>query len=337
MRVRFSNAFGTDPLVIGAARIGLSASVAAMTAHTGQALTFAGQSKVTIAPGALALSDPINFTVPALADLVVSVYLPEPTVGATMHLCAQQDGYLLNGNQTATVNPAVNSVISASYFLTGVEVAAAASTSGIVALGDSITDGANSSVDTNHRWPNLLAQRLHDRSGTAAGAAVSDQGIAGNRLLTDKVGVNALARFDRDVLAQPGVTDVILLEGINDIGFSTYLVGSSPVDSAEIIAAYRQLIARAHDAGLRIYGGTLTPYVNSFYYTTGGEATREACNAFIRHSGEFDGVIDFEAAVSDGSTPPQLRSQYDSGDHLHPSDAGYQAMANAIKLQLFAR
>ena len=308
-----------------------------MAARSEQVLTFAGQSKVTVPPGALVVSDPINFTVPAGGDLAISIYLPNATAGTTMHADAQQDGYLLDGNQTATLNPSVNSVLSAAYFLSGVEVAAATSTLGIVALGDSITDGAASSVDTNHRWPNLLAQRLLDRTGTPAEAAVIDQGISGNRLLTDMVGVNALARFDRDVLAQPGVTDVIVLEGINDIGFSTYLPGLPPVSAAEIIAAYRQLIARAHDAGLRIYGGTLMPYMNSLYYTAGGEATRRACNTFIRQSGEFDGVIDFETAVSDGSTPPQLQSQYDSGDHLHPNDAGYQAMANAVKLQFFNR
>ena len=335
VRVRLSNTFGTGPLVVGATHIGLSASAAAVVAGSDQALTFGGLPRVTVAPGAVALSDPLDFAVPALGDLTISIYLPDSTAGTTLHAIAEQDGYLLDGNRTGATNPGVNSVLASSYFLTGVEVAAATSTLGIVTLGDSITDGYGSTADANRRWPNLLAQRLFDRTGTHTGAAVTDQGIAGNGLLGNLVGSDALARFDRDVLAQPGVTDVIVLEGINDIGVPVVLPSYLAVGSAEIIAAYRQLIARAHDAGLRIYGATLTPFANCVYYSPAGETTRNACNRFIRQSGEFDGVIDFEAALRDGSTPPQLQSQYDCGDHLHPNDAGYQAMANTIPLRFF--
>jgi lysophospholipase L1-like esterase len=226
-------------------------------------------------------------------------------------------------------------------FLSGVEVMAPAETTVLVAFGDSITDGAASTPDTNRRWPNFLARRLAERPD-APPVAVLDQGISGNRVLHDVIGQNALARFDRDVLAWPGVTHVIVLEGINDIGFAAIqgapfgdAVDTSVVTADDLIAGYRQLIARAHAHGITIVGGTLTPYLGAGYASDEGEQTRQAVNAWIRDSGEWDAVIDFDAAVRDPASPGRMQEALQSGDWLHPSDAGYEAMAAAIDLSIF--
>jgi lysophospholipase L1-like esterase len=341
VRVRVSNVFGTDSLVIGAARIGLGATGAQVVPGTNQVLTFSGRTSITIPPGALAVSDPINLEVPPLHDLSISLYLPSSTLGNTQHTNGWQTNYLLAGDQTSSLNPAVVTSPPANYdpmsfyFLIDVEVYAREA-SAIVCLGDSITDGDHSTPDANHRWPNFLALRLLAQREQCGDIGVLDEGISGNRLLHNLVGPNALARFDRDVIAQAGVSYVILEEGNGDIGFPNFLPDQSQAVSAtDIIAAYRQLIIRAHEAGLRIYGTTLTPFAGSFLYSDAGEVERQAVNKWIRTSGAFDGIIDFEAVLRDGQTPPHVLAQYDSGDHVHPNDAGYAAMANAIPLELF--
>ena len=338
VRVRLSNVFGTTDLVVGAAHVAYRGANSEIRVGTDRTLTFGGRPTVTIPVGAQVVSDAVSdFAVPATGDLAISIYLPNAT-GTTLHSEGKQTNYTLSGDQTATAMPTVASTQLPYYFLTNVETMVSPNARGIVCLGDSITDGTNSTPDTNSRWPNFFAARLL-RKGAGNrlhDAGVMDQGISGNRLYHNVAGPNTLSRFDRDVLAQAGATDVITLIGINDVGFSGFLPAEAEC-AEDLIAAYRQLIARAHDAGLRIFGCTLTPFagVGAPYYSDEGEAKRQAVNNFVRTGGEFDGVIDFEAAVRDTQSPPHILPQFDSGDHLHPSDAGYQALANAIPLKFF--
>jgi lysophospholipase L1-like esterase len=339
VRVRFTNAFGDQPLQIGAASIAVAGTGAA-TAGPNVPLTFGGQSSVQIPTGAEALSDPVRLHVPALQDLAVSVYLPTATGSATLHSLGRQTTYDASGDHTGESSGSSYGTLDQSwYFIDAVDVVPQPKVRGtLVAFGDSITDGFNSTVNANSRWPNDLARRLNSRRDTLA---VADEGISGDRVLTSDLccGVNALARLDRDVLDRAGAKEVILLMGINDIGFSqlTGVAGTSPntvVSAAQIIAGYQQIIAQAHAAGLKIFGATLTPFKGAAYYTADGENKREAVNNWIRTSGAFDGVIDFASVVADPSDPTMMAPQFDSGDHLHPNDAGYQAMANAIPLRL---
>jgi lysophospholipase L1-like esterase len=251
-----------------------------------------------------------------------------------------QTAYVASGDQTGAPSlPAAK--LQARVFLSGVEVDAAGPAKAIVVLGDSISDGVGSTPDTNRRWPDLLADRLAKRPGTAFG--VVNEGISGNRLLHDGAGVSAPARFDRDVLATPGAAYVVVFEGVNDLGLSSpppamakiFATAGDPVSADDLIGADRQLIARAHGRGLKIYGATIAPYKGAIYWTPEGEAKRQAINAWIRKGGAFDGVIDFDAVLRDPADPAQIRPDYQAGDHLHGSDAGYRAMANAIDLKLF--
>jgi lysophospholipase L1-like esterase len=335
VRVRLSNAFGSDSLVVGAAHIALRSRDAGIEPGTDRALTFGGSGAITIPPGALVVSDSVKLSAPALSDLAVSLYLPGPTGQATWHPAAHATNYVSRpGDFTRDAQMPVDHTVASWFYLTDVEVKATRDTLAIVTLGDSITDGTASTTDANHRWPNLLAERLAARH---LKFTVVDQGIGGNRILHDVAGPNALARFDRDVLAQAGVGYVTVLLGINDIGRSGTGQPPQPVSADEIIAGHRQMVMRAHQLGLKIFGCTLTPYEGAAYFSAEGEAKREAVNTFIRTSGAYDGVIDFDAAVHDPSHPTRFLGTYDSGDHLHPNDAGYQAMANAIDLSLFRR
>ena len=288
----------------------------------------------------LVVSDPVNLDVDALSDLAVSIYLPQPSAATTMHLLALQTSYIAagNGDFTAAADLPGASTTTAWHFLTGVDVSARSAA--IVALGDSITDGANSTTDANLRWPNVLAARLHGRLG------VADQGIIGNRILHptepqfgNLFGPAALARFDRDVLAQAGVGYVIVLLGINDIGHpGSAAPPTEEVSAAEIEAGHLQFIERAHEKGIKIFGATLTPFEGTTiagFYSPEKEVKRQAVNHWIRTSGKYDAVIDFDAAVRDPSHPARMLPAYDGGDHLHPSDAGQTAMGNAIPLRLF--
>jgi lysophospholipase L1-like esterase len=278
--------------------------------------------------------------VPALQELAVSVYAPTATGSATLHSLGQQTTYVASGDHTGDSSGSSYTTLDQSwYFIDAVDVLPRPQVRGtLVAFGDSITDGFNSTVNANARWPNDLARRLDSRRDTLA---VADEGISGDRVLTSDLccGVNALARLDRDVLERAGATEVILMMGINDIGFSVTppnpVTNPLPdVSAAQIIAGYQQIIAQAHAAGLKIFGATLTPFKGAAYYSDAGEAKREAVNHWIRTSGAFDGVIDFDAVVRDPSDPLVINPPFDSGDHLHPNDAGYQAMANAIPLRL---
>jgi len=341
VRVKVSNAFGTGPLVIGAANVALRDAGEAIVPGSGGPLTFSGLSSFTIPPGAHALSDPVNLDVPALGDLAIDLYLPGDTSATTSPLTTHSVGLQTNylspaGNFAGVTVLPVAATRMSWFFLTGVEVTASKQTGAIAAFGDSITDGVASTPDTNNRWPNQLASRLMAQHGNHK-MGVLDLGISGNRVLHDFVGPNAQARFDRDVLTQTGVTHVIVLEGINDIGFSGFLPAEA-VTADEIIAGHQQLIERAHARGLKIYGATLTPFAGTIfpgYFTPAGEVKRQAVNAWIRTSGEYDAVIDFDLITRDPNNPTFLLPAYDSGDGLHPSDAGYVAMGNAIDLKLF--
>jgi lysophospholipase L1-like esterase len=272
-----------------------------------------------------------------LEDLTVSVYLPGRTGPATLHAAAQQVNWIsVAGDHAGEAGSgAFVTPTRSSYYLSGLQVRSSGAAGTVVAFGDSITDGVQSTVDGNARWPNDLARRLDALGGRTL--AVADQGIGGNRVLDSSrcCGASAVARFTRDALDQPGVRDVIVLEGINDIGFLTrrrHL--DADITAAAIIGGYQQLIAQAHARGLRIFGATLLPFRGAGYYRPAGEAAREAVNAWIRTSGAFDGVIDFDTIMRDPSDPLRLNPAYDSGDHLHPDDAGYQAMADAVNLDM---
>ena len=332
-RVVFANTFGTAPLSIGGASVALHDKDWDIVTSSVRKLTVNGSTSFRVPPGALMLSDPVDLQVPARAELAIDMFVPEDLgIGSspiTMHNGANQTSYVVSGNHVGEKTFAGGPITRSWFLLARVEVAASARAGAVAAFGDSITDGARSTPDTNNRWPDHLARRL------PAGIAVMNVGIAGNRVLSEgnaNVGVNALARFDRDVLAQPGLTHVIVMEGINDIrnmgpnGFAT---------GEDLIGAYRQMIDRAHARGLRIYGATLTPCEGDALMTAEGEAKRKTVNQWIRTSGAFDGVIDFDMVVRDPSTPTKIRSEFDSGDHLHPNDAGYKAMGESIDLSLF--
>ncbi|MBV9133996.1 MAG: SGNH/GDSL hydrolase family protein [Chloroflexi bacterium] len=349
LRVRLSNTFGSSPLTFGAISVGVQASGATLRSGSSRNVTFGGQKSVTVAPGAEALSDTVRMDVDANENLAVSLFVPGSTGIPTLHLTAEQTNYISTpGDFTDAETAAPFTTTSTSwYFLDGLDVVSPGVQGTIVAFGDSITDGLFGTIDANHRWPNFLSQRINDNHDIGR-LSVVDEGISGNRILNDSIcfGVNAQQRLDRDVLSQDGVRFVILLEGINDIGFSaTPTVGpfgacavpNTDVSAQQIIAGYQQIIAQTHAKGIPIFGGTLTPFKGAGYYTTAGEAKRAAVNNFIRSSGQFDGVIDFDAATRDPADPLMLRPDFDSGDHLHPNDAGYQAMANAVDLRLFRR
>lgn len=341
VRVRLSNAFGKDSVEIGAAHIALRSSGARIVAGSDRVLTFSGRSSVSIPPNALVLSDPVKLNVPAGGDLAVSLYLPKKAMGAGIHYTAQQTSYVGGGDQAGAETLAGTSTITSWVFLMGVDVLAPEAVSAVVAFGDSITDGSRSTVDANHRWPDILAGRLREQRKKIA---VMDAGIGGNRILHDaqsnvRFGVNALARFDRDVLAQPGVKYVIVLEGINDLGHPGSSAPESETVSAEdLIAGLKQMIERAHEKGMKVFGGTLTPFEGTpfqGYFSPEKEAKRKAVNEWIRTGKAFDGVIDFEKAVRDPQHPDSMLAAYDGGDHLHPGDAGYKAMGEAVDLSLF--
>ena len=342
LRVRFSNAFGKDTVEIGAAHIAIRDQGAGIVTASDHALTFGGSPSIAIPPDAVILSDPVNLTVAPASHLAISIFLPKGTMGGGIHYSAQQTSYLGSGDLTKAASMGAPGTFTSWVFLTSVEVMAPDKASTVVAFGDSITDGARSTMDADHRWPDFLATRLLARHGGNP-VAVLDAGIGGNRILHDaktnvRFGVNALARFDRDVLAQPGVKYLIILEGINDLGHAgTSAPASEAVTSSDLIEGMKQMIDRAHEHGIKVFGATLTPFAGTAikgYFSPEKEAKRKALNEFIRHGHAFDGVIDFEKAVRDPEHPDSMAAAYDGGDHLHPGDAGYKAMGDAIDLTL---
>jgi lysophospholipase L1-like esterase len=337
VRVKLTNEFGTRPLTVGAARVAASAGNGTIQAGSDHALTFNGGTSVTIPAGAMAISDPVTMQVEPLSDLAVSVYLPQQWVGdITCHEDGQSTNYIAAGDATAQITLTGARMIESWCFVKGIDVETSAeNAAAIVTLGDSITDGAKSSVDTNSRWPDLLAARLHANAKTAH-LSILNEGISGNRLLHDRAGPSALARFDRDVLAQSGVKYLVVLEGINDIGGLAHPRDPSDVVTTQDVEfALTQIIARAHEHGIKVFGATLTPYKGAGYFSDAGEKIRQDVNQWIRAGGSFDGVIDFDQTTRDAANPAMFSALADSGDHLHPGDAGYKAMAAAIDLSLF--
>jgi lysophospholipase L1-like esterase len=305
-------------------------------------LTFAGRAALTIPPNSSVLSDPVALDVPAAGDLAISFSFPQTTWSGGIHYLALQTNYIGTGDQTGKAAFAPTATIANWAFLAGVDVAADEGTAAIVTLGDSITDGANSTSDTNQRWPNWLAARP---LANGAQTAVVNAGISGNRVLHDAIGsvrsgANALSRLEHDVLSQPGARYLIVLEGINDVRQpgTTSADITEAVTADEIIGGLALIAARAHEMGLIVYGGTLTPFTpatSAGYFSPETELMRKAINQWIRTGGAFDAVIDFEAIVRDPANPDQMLPAYDSGDHLHPGNAGYKAMADGIDLSLF--
>jgi lysophospholipase L1-like esterase len=332
LRVRFSNLYGTDPLVIGAAQIAQTVKGVAVVAGSGKPLTFHGQASVSIPAGALAVSDGIPFKFAPLSDLTVSFYLPNPSGPITEHQLGNATSYHAPGNGVANDTLETPTTLTSWEYLNGIDTLASADTAAVITIGDSITDGAKSTIDTNQRWPDELARRLQ-ADPKYRHLAVLNEAISGNKILLDGAGPNVLARFDRDVLAQSGAKYLLILEGINDIGRLHNFPDS--VTAADLILALDQMIVRAHAHGIAVIGCTLTPYHGAGYYTENGETIRKAVNDWIRNSGAFDGVVDFEAAVRDPDHPDTYLPADDPGDHLHPNDAGYKAMGDAIDLKLF--
>ena len=330
LRLVLSNRYGRQPVWIGEVRVGL-----ADKKGTSSPLTFSGRAAVSIPAGATVTSDPVALAAAPLARLAVTSYLPRPTPVTSFHWGAQQTLDIAAGNP-AGATPAGSRHATGRLFLSAVMVEAPVAGRTVVTLGDSITDGNGSTPDTDRRWPDFLAQRLAPH-----GIAVANAGISGARLLRDGMGQNALARFEHDVLAQPGVSDVIVLLGINDIGWpgSPFAPAEAPVTLDELAAAYRQLVAAAHLRGVRVTVGTLPPFEGALegtpyagHYNPAKERLRTELNGWIRSAGVFDAVVDFDAILRDPARPRRMRGAYDSGDHLHPGDAGYRAMAEAIDI-----
>lgn len=350
LRVHFTNEYGTHPLHIGAASVALVDSSGAPEPGTERTVTFGGKADARIPAGAPYVSDAIDLAVRPLATVAISIYLPEQTDACTCHAIGLQTAYVSGpGNFVGKAFDAAQKIQSRA-FISGVDVESMPSGGAIVALGDSITDGFGSMPDTNTRWPDLLAERLAAKHGGEAWGVV-DMGISGNQVLADGVGDSALRRFDRDVLSVPGVRYVIISNGLNDI-INSYGGASGPASNdarasapkasaAALIAGYRQLIERAHTHGIKVLGATLTPYEGSSLgnrtdlYSPEGEAQREAINQWIRTSGAFDGVLDFDAAWRDPRHPTRIIEELQHGDHLHGNLAGYQALAQSIDLALF--
>ena len=336
VRIQLSNAAAATPLVIGSAHIAVRAKDSAIVAGTDRTLTFSGQPGCTIRPGVLLLSDPVDLEVAPLSDLAVSLYVPKDTGPPTNHNLALHTAYISKGDTTAQEVMPEPSTTRAYLWLSAVDVTATPNAFAIVALGDSITDGQGTTLEGNLNWTVGLARKLSANKATSH-ISVVNQGVQGNQVLRDDAGVSALARFDRDVLSRSGVKWVILLEAINDIVRHGEINSADPVTSEDLIAGYRQLIARAHTHGIRVIGATVTPVGGLRQATERVEAIVTSVNEWIRTSHAFDAVVDFDAAVRDPQHPLQLRTEFDSGDHVHLSDAGNQAMANAIDVAIFRK
>jgi lysophospholipase L1-like esterase len=341
LRIVLSNTYGNQPLIIGKATIARPGPEDQIVAGSLRTVTFGAQEAASIPPGASWVSDPVTLPVSARAQVTVSLYLPDVTPLGTFHWDGRQTGWIAPGDQSSALaltkaDGAIQNT-TARLLLTGIQVETEGAAQTVVVIGDSITDGAAASVDKDNRWPDFLAARLAPH-----GVALVNAGISGARLLSDGMGVNALARLDRDVLAQPGVRSVIVMLGINDIAWpgTAFAPAAQPPTLAALTAGYRQLVEQAHAKGVRVIGATLTPFEGALpgtpldnYYQPAKDVLRQEVNNWIRHSGAFDAVIDFDAALRDPAHPGRIAANDDSGDHLHPGDEGNRAMAEAVDLE----
>ena len=334
VRVELSNMLNAQPLEIGAAHLATAKAGGEIVDGTDRVLQFGGSVSFTIPPGAVVVSDPVDLQVAPLSDLAVSLYLPRDTGAPANHTVGLHTAYVSKGDVTGARSMPEPVTMFAYAWLAGIDVAASRDAYAVVALGDSITDGFATTRDANMAWPTLLAKRLKENKSTQH-VGVVNQGISGNQVLRDGAGVSALARLDRDVLTRPGVKWVILLEGINDINIRTRPDGPNPLTAEELIWGYRQIIERCHAHGIRVIGATLTPAEGVPTYSEHGEEVRVAANRWIRAKGNFDVVVDLDAVVRDAQRPARLKAEADSGDHIHPNDAGNQTMADAFDLGVF--
>lgn len=337
LRIRFTNEFGKEPLQIDAANVSLSSGGSSVNPGSMHSLTFGGKPSIVIPPGAEVVSDAVDMATPAFTNLAITFFLPlQQITTPSVHTNAAQDNYVQPGDEIADDSLAAAKVSSEWFFIKGVDVVPTQPhAAAVVAFGDSITDGAWVTENSNHRWPDFLAQRLHGNPSTAH-LSVLNEGIGGNCVLIHCVGPNALERLDRDVFGQAGVKYMIVLESINDIGaLHNPNQPDYKLTAADLEQGLSQIVARAHEHGIKVFGATLTPYKGAGYYTERGEQIREQVNQWILTSGVFDGTVDFDKAVSNPAEALTYLKQYDSGDHLHPNDNGYSAMANAIALSLF--
>ncbi len=343
LRIRLTNEYGSKPLKLGAATIALVNKDGSVDTKTLHKLTFSGQSDVLIPAEAPMLSDPVDLPVGKFADVSLSLYFPEDTGPCTCHQWGDQDGFVSDTGDFTATGFTPKQTIESRAFVSGVEVEVNKGKT-VVAFGDSITDGVGATKNMNTRWPDVLARRLN------AGKeewGMANEGISGNQVLADGAGQSALARFDRDVLAVPGVAYVIVFEGVNDLGISygNFKFPGAPANgpppvmakatAARLIAGYRQLIARAHARGIKIFGATIAPYEGAGYWAAEGEAQRKIVNEWIRTSGEFDAVLDFDATWRDPAHPTRMAEGLQRGDHLHGNDAGYEKVGSSIDLKLF--
>jgi lysophospholipase L1-like esterase len=340
LRLRLSNAYGSRPLAVGAARIGRRDTGPNIVPGSDRQLTFGGADTATIAAGALLVSDPVSLPLPPLGDLAISVHLPDdlPASSGITGRYSRQTNYISPpGDFTPAVAMPVAKITDDWYFVCGVDVLASPETGGIVALGDSLTDANISTIDAFCRWPDQLSRRLQARAGGRP-MGVMNQGLGGNRILHDLRGDSGLRRFDRDVLAQPGVTHAIVMLGTNDLR-NRWAKPEEEVTAEAMIAGLKQMAMRARTRGIKIFGATLTPYENETFlpgaWTPERESRRQAVNAWIRDGGGFDAVVDFDRALRDPAHPTRMLPIYDCGDHLHPSDLGYNTMGDAVDLALF--
>ncbi|TIQ92531.1 MAG: SGNH/GDSL hydrolase family protein [Mesorhizobium sp.] len=342
VRVVLSNAFGEKPLTIGAGSVAIAGKGGEIDQATLKPLTWGGKSSVVVPPGVPILSDPVALSAEALSEISVSIFLPKKTALSSVHWDGVQTAYISGpGNFTSDAAFKADTTLKSRLFLSDIWVDAAPESEAIVFFGDSITDGNCSTPDANNRWPDHIAKRLQEANRKVA---VVNEAFSGNRVLTDGMGVNALARFDSDILSHPKVATVVLMMGINDIGWpgeNAITPDDKQPTAQDIITGYKQLIDRAHARGIRIVGATLTPFAETFkglptegYYTAEKEKIRVAVNQWIRTGDGFDGVIDFDKVMEDPAKPGYLRDDYDCGDNLHPNDAGYKAMADAVDLEI---